>query len=212
METIKEQQNILRNYKTSLIINKHFNAKKYVKVMFDNKSGALNMIYQINKINVAENWNPSANTPEEMGGFNFSTEDNIFRWLIRGDVIYDVEIPEGAQVVECKNDSTFNGVFRCNKIIITNPRKITDEIAMELYYKSNLPEKSYYKSLLGCAIRGYKNTCLQVIIDKINKDNVDLVLSEAEEFVTPFNSSGTAINGIEVYEEVMEILKYIKNH
>ncbi len=29
-----------------------------------------------------------------MGGFNFSTEDKILRWLVRGDTLYDVIIPE----------------------------------------------------------------------------------------------------------------------
>ena len=88
-----------------------------------------------------------------MGGFNFSTEDKILRWLIRGDTLYDVEIPSDALVIDCPSKSAPHGVFRSNKIILHNPRKITDEIALDLYKKSKLPEISYFKSLVGCAIR-----------------------------------------------------------
>lgn len=52
-----------------------------------------------------------------------------------------------------------------------------DEMAMNFYIKSYLPDKSYYKALVGCAVRGYRNTCLKIIEDRINNDNIDLVLS-----------------------------------
>ena len=184
---------------------------RYLKVMFGTTSGAnSNVEYKLDEINIANRWNPNATDPSEMGGFNFSTENKILRWLVRGDTIYDVEIPSDAEVINCPSESAPNGVFRSNKIILSNPRPMTDDIAMDLYLKSKLPEKSYYKSLIGCAIRGYKNTCLQIIKDKVNKDNIDLVLSEADDFVTPYRSDGTASNGIEVYEEVMKILTEIK--
>jgi hypothetical protein len=183
---------------------------KYLKVMFGNKG--INYEYKINEVNVANTWNPSANDPKEMGGFNFSTEDKILRWLVRGDTLYDVEIPSDAEIIECQSESAPHGVFRSNKIIITNPRTMTDDIAMNFYLKSNLPDKSYFKSLAGVAIRGYRKTSLKIIEDRINKDNIDLVLSEIEDFVKPYQSSGTSENGTEVYEEVMEILQNIKNN
>lgn len=46
---------------------------------------------------------------------------------------------------------------------------MTIELAMNFYLKSDLPEKSYYKSLAGVAIRGYRNTALKIIEDKVNK-------------------------------------------
>lgn len=181
---------------------------KYLKVMFGNKG--VNYEYKIGEVNIADRWNPNALDPKEMGGFNFSTEDKILRWLIRGDTIYDVEIPEDAEVIDCPSESAPHGVFRSNKIMLTNPRLVTDEMAMNFYLKSNLPEKSYYKSLAGVAIRGYRNTALKIIEDKVNKDNIDLVLSEIDDFVKPYQSSGTASNGIEVYSEVMDILNKMK--
>ena len=183
---------------------------KYLKVMFGNKG--INYEYKINEVNVANTWNPRANNPKEMGGFNFSTEDKILRWLIRGDTLYDVEIPDDAEIIDCPSESAPHGVFRSNKIILKNPRPMTDDIAMNFYLKSNLPDKSYFKSLAGVAIRGYRKTSLKIIEDRINKDNIDLVLSEIEDFVKPYQSSGTSENGTEVYEEVMEILQNIKNN
>ena len=182
---------------------------KYLKVMFGNKG--VNFEYKIDKINVANNWNPNGQDPEAMGGFNFSTEDKILRWLIRGDTLYDVEIPFDAEVIDCPSKSAPHGVFRSNKIILHNPRKVTDEIALDLYRKSKLPTVSYYKSLAGCAIRGYRNTCLEIIKDKINKNNIDLVLQEIDDFVSPFNNDDTNKKELQVYDEVMKILKEIKN-
>lgn len=126
---------------------------------------------------LAKIWNPKELDPKKMGGFNSSTESKILRWLVRGDTIYDVELPEDAEVVDCPSNSAPHGVFRSNKIIISNPRIVTDDIAMELYLKSDLPEKSYYKAMAGCAVRGYMNTAF-----KVNKENVRLVTLEFEDF------------------------------
>ena len=182
---------------------------KYLKVMFGTTSGANSDVkYKLNDVTVANIWNPNVENPREMGGFNFSTEDKILRWLVRGDTIYDVEIPDDAEIIDCPNESAPHGVFRTNKIIISNPRIVTDEMAMEFYKKSNLPEKSYYKSLAGCAIRGYKNTCLQIIKDKVNKDNIDLVLSEWNDFHRPGHCSENG--NIDVDNEIFSILNDIK--
>ena len=184
---------------------------KYLKVMFGTSSNANNNLkYKIDEINISNDWNPKAKNPKAMGGFNFSTEDKILRWLIRGDTLYDVEIPADAEIIDCHSKSAPHGVFRSNKIILHNPRKVTDEIALTLYKKSKLPEVSYYKSLAGCAIRGYKNTCLEIIKDRVNKNNIDLVLSEIDDFVSPFSNDDNN-KELQVYEEVMKILKEIKS-
>ena len=181
---------------------------KYMKVMFGTKSGASNFEYKINEINVADIWNPKETDPDKMGGFNFSTETKILRWLVRGDTIYDVKVPEGAELIDVPHNTTPHGLFRANKIIISNPRPITDEMAMHLYKVSDIPEKSYYKALAGLAIRGCIDTCKLLIKEKINKDNIDLVLSEINDFTTPndYNHGNQ-----EVFDEVMNILMDIKN-
>ena len=183
--------------------------KKLLKVMFGSTSGAnSNIKYKLNEINIAPRWNPSTQDPKEMGGFNFSTEDKILRWLVRGDTLYDVEIPDDAEVVNCQSESAPNGVFRTNKIIISNPRLVTDEIAMDLYLKSDLPEKSYFKALAGLMVRGYPNTCKKLIVDRINKDNIDLVLDEINDFIKPEHYTGN--NSSNVCNEIMELLNEIK--
>ncbi len=183
--------------------------QKYCKVMFGNNSGAdSDLVYKIDEVNVATIWNPGVNNPKEMGGFNYSTREQVFRWLVRGDTIYDVEIPADAEVVCVNSPSAPGGVFRTNKIIIKNPRVVDDEMALELYRCSNLPDKSYYKSLAGCMIRGYKNTCLELIKDRVNKDNIKLVLSEIADFVRPENSSGKTVDTT-VYYEILDILNNI---
>ncbi len=159
--------------------------KKFVKVMFGTTSGANGFEYQEGIVNIAENWNPKETEPELMGGFNFSVEDKVLRYLVRGDTICDVGVPEDAEIIDCPSEACPHGIFRTNKIVIFNVRPMTDELAMYFYKKSNLPEKSYYKSFAGCAVRGYKNTTMAIINDKVNNENIDLVISEFEDFVKP---------------------------
>lgn len=159
---------------------------KYLKVMFGQTSGADSRLeYKIGEVNIAEYWNPNDMDPKNMGGFNFSTENKILRWLVRGDTIYDVTIPEDAEVIDCPSPSAPHGVLRSNKIILNNPRPITDKMAMELYLKSELPEKSYFKAMAGVSVRGYINTALKIFEDKVNKDNIELAISEFEDFCKP---------------------------
>lgn len=185
--------------------------KKYVRVMFGNQSGANGYEFIENKINIAENWNPNEIEPSKMGGFNFSVEDKILRYLVRGDTICDVTLPADAEVIDCPSNSCPHGIFRANKIIVSNMRKMTDEMAMEIYKKTKLPEKSFYKSLAGCSVRGYKNTTMQIIKDKVNKDNIEEVISEFEDFVKPgyyWDKRGNE----EFVNEIRDYLNNIKNN
>lgn len=115
---------------------------------------------------------------------------------------------DNIELVPC--ESAPHGVFRSNKIILTNPKKVTDDLAMEFYLKFNLPEKSYYKSLASCAISSYRNTSLKIIRDKVNKDNIDLVLNEIDDFTKPYSNENS--NNNKVLDEVMELLYDIKNN
>lgn len=157
---------------------------KYVKVMNGTTSNANSKLeYKINEINIAENWNPEKENPEEMGGFNFSTENKVLRWLLRGNTIYDVEIPKDAEVIECESKSAPHGVFRTNKIIIKNKRQITDDLATELYIKSELPWKSYIQILSYLAASDFKNVSNKIVEDKINSKNAKEALDIYENFL-----------------------------
>jgi Adenylate kinase and related kinases len=154
---------------------------KYLKVMFGNKGA--NYEYRIGEINIAKDWNPNAKTGRDFGGFNFSVDDKIIRWLARGDTLYDIVIPEDADVINVEESATPNGVFRSNKIIPINPRKITDEMAMNFYKKSTIPDVAYYKALGGCAVMGYDKTAKQMFRDKVSYLNIDMVLDEWNDFI-----------------------------
>ena len=76
---------------------------KYVRVMDGLKSNASGQEFKTDEIITATTWDTSTQDPEKMGGFNFSTEDKILRYIFRGDTIYDVIIPEDAEVIECES-------------------------------------------------------------------------------------------------------------
>lgn len=149
------------------------NMKKYMRVMYGTKSHANGLEYKIDEINEAENWNPNADNPEDFGGFNFSTEDKVLRWILRGDTLYDVEIPKDAEFIECENKNTPHGIFRSNKIILTNPRILTNDLVMDLYLKSDLPDNTYFQCLTLLSLRNYDKVCEKIIKDKVNKNNVN---------------------------------------
>ncbi len=180
---------------------------KYMKVMYGTKSHASGFEYKINEINETDNWNLKANNPKDFGGFNFSTEDKILRWLLRGDTIYDVEIPEDAEVVECENKNTPHGVFRSNKIILKNPRKLDDNLVMNLYLISDLPDNTYFQCLTFLSLRGYIKVCEKIIKDKVSKNNVDQAI---QTFTTFFQLKEEEKN--ECYSKVYQLLKKIKEN
>lgn len=52
---------------------------------------------------------------------------------------------------------------------------------------------------------------MKIIEDKVQKDNIDLVLSKIDDFVKPYQSSGKTRKANEVYNKVMNILNNIKS-
>lgn len=164
--------------------------------------------YKINEVNISKKWNPKANNPSDFGGFNFSTEDKILRWLLRGDTLYDVEIPKDAEVVEVENKNTPNGVFRTNKIIISNPRPVTEDIVIELYKKSNLPEKTYYQCLVTLLYKNHIEAVKYIIKDRINKNNINDAIKEFEHFIVSKENKTFSYN--ELWDDAKEIYDILK--
>lgn len=157
---------------------------KYLKVMFSEKSRYNDFEYKVNEINVSPHWNKNALTPEEMGGLNYSNEENILRWLHNGNTIYEVEIPSDAETVSVRESATPYGVFRSNKIIIKNPKPVTDEMALEFYKKTTIPESAFPKALGSVSLMNYYNTAITIFNDKVTKENVDYYLSEWNDFMS----------------------------
>lgn len=73
---------------------------KYIRVMDGLKPKANGQLFEINKEIIADKWNPSKQNPEDMGGFNFSTEDKILGFIFRGDNNNYEEIKKITEVVK----------------------------------------------------------------------------------------------------------------
>lgn len=96
---------------------------------------------------MANYWNSTATAYSDFGRFNFSKEDKILRWLLREDTIYDAFISSDAEVVECENKNMLHGVFRSDKTILKNPRKLNPDLVMNLCLKLDLPDNTYFQYL-----------------------------------------------------------------
>ena len=171
---------------------------KFVRVMDGLKSNAGGFDYKINEVNVAKKWNPTNFDAEEMGGFNFGTEDKILRWLHRGDTIYDVIIPNDADVILVDEEK---GIYRANKIIVTNPRTITDDMVLDLYKKNTLSDKIIAQCLMTLIWKNRLEISKYIIKDRVNLDNVNEIL---EEFVNYAGEKNLA------YESTLEIYSILK--
>ena len=178
---------------------------KYVKAINTIREYQDGRRFPIDEIVIADKKiNFNAEQQIDMGGFCVSTFDYIFRWLIRGDTLCEVIIPENEKIYKTVSE---NGIYIAEKIILTNPTKIDDDFATELYLKSNLPEVSYFKAMTACTICGYIKTALKVCEDKVNKDNVDTAIIELENFCTRRNNE----NFLEDVEAI-ENVKLLRNH
>lgn len=153
---------------------------KYYRVIQTIKKYSDGRRFPLNEVVVADNKvNLNATDNTKMGGFCISSYEYIFRWLIRGDTLCEVKIPEDTKIYKTVSK---NGIYIADKIILTNPKKIDDDFAMNLYKVSTLPEISYFKAMTACSICGYINTANQVCNDKVNKENVDIAITELEDF------------------------------
>lgn len=179
-------------YANIKLTKKQIKDSKFVKLIFNKEENKYRNYYEykINEINIANNWNPTNGT-NEMGGFNFSVEEKVIRWLLRGDTLFDVIIPEGVDVYDCWNKSTPHGVFRSNKILLKKPRIIDDELAMELYLNSDIPDISFFPVLAVCAHRGFMKTAMKIYKEKVNKDTKELAIKEFKDF---FSYDGNEFN------------------
>lgn len=173
---------------------------KFVRVMDGLKSNAGGFNYKLDEVNISEYWDTSTLEPEKMGGFNFGTEDKILRWLHRGDTIYDVIIPEDAEVILCDQAK---GIYRANKIIVTNPRTITDEMVIELYKKTTLSDKIIAQCLVTLLWKKRKEISKYIIKDRVSLNNIDEILEEFVRYAGEDNLCSES--GKEIHEILQEI-------
>ena len=178
---------------------------KYVRVMDGTKSNAGGFEYKLDKVNIAKLWNPKTMEPDKMGGFNFGTEDKILRWLHRGDTIYDVDIPNDAEVILCDESK---GIYRSNKIIVSNPKKITDDLVMYLYKKTTLSNKILADCLVTLIWKDRIKISKYIINDRVNKNNVDEFYTEFMNYSSKNNFENDELKA--KYKELEDMLLKIK--
>ncbi|MBR1540484.1 MAG: hypothetical protein IJ629_04895 [Clostridia bacterium] len=154
--------------------------QKYYRVIQTQREYQDGRRFSIDEVVVADKKvDLNATDRTNLGGFCISTYNYIFRWLIRGDTLCEVKIPEDTKIYKTVSE---NGIYIAEKMILTNPRKVDDDFAMELYQNSTLPEISYFKAMTACAICGYIKTAMKVLEDKVNQENIDVAISEFEDF------------------------------
>ena len=181
---------------------------RYVRVMDKDVSNASGKKFNVGEVTESSEWDPNATTLDTIKGINFSTEGSIIRWLRRGDTLYDVELPPDAQVIKCPGTFTPDGIFRTNKIIVKNPVPLTEDVVMDLYKKSDIPDKTYHDVLAILAIRGFEKVCMQLINDRVNKDTIDDFLKD----YIWFGENDIKDNNYGLYEKYKNILIEIKNN
>ncbi len=176
----------------------------YLKWIFEESDKPIKM----DEVTTCDIWDPDNTDWDKRGGFNFSNQENILRWISRGDTLCEVIIPEDAEMKNVINQKTPDGIFVANKILLTNPVKVSDELTMELYKKSNMPLETYFETIAALAVRGCYNTALQIIKDKVTLDNIDKALEEYNNFLKPWHKDHM---NEEVYDQVLDVLNEIKS-
>ena len=163
-----------------IVFNEANREKTYYKIVQISSKYKDGKEFSIDQVLIAnQKVNLKAEIPEDMGGFCISDFEHIFRWIIRGDTLCDVKIPEDSKIYKTNSD---NGIYISDKIILTNPRTIDDDFAMILYGNSELPEASYFYALAACSIKGYINTAMKVLSEKVNEHNASFAIQEFESF------------------------------
>lgn len=166
--------------------------KQFYKVLLGTESSACpGFHYNIDAVTEANHWDPAGKNPADMGGFSIATAAAIIRWICRGNILYDVIIPEDAEIVypEHPSKSVYGELARVNKVVLTNPRPMSDEIAMEFYRKSKFKHDEYYKILAICAVCGHEKTCEAILHERIGPENAKKCVHVWENFLTPEHCS-----------------------
>ncbi len=198
---MKEKDNLGK-----LIVRKAENEGNYVKAIKMKKGYEDGRSFPLNEIIVADKKiNLRAEDKDELGGINVSNYENVIRWIIRGDTLCDVTIPDDGNIYETVHTATNHGTFRADKIILSNPRIIDDELALDLYKRSNLPWKSYIQILSYISTLDFRKTCDMIVKDRINKDNAQEAIEIFDNYLERRSNPMP-----ELYVEILERLNKMK--
>lgn len=180
---------------------------KYLKWAFGTNVGhRKNEKFEIGKVITRDMWDPDNSDWDKRGGFNFTNEECALRWVSRGDTLYEVEVPSDAKIIEVKNDKTPRGIFVANKIILKNPKPVSEKLLLDFYNKSKLPLSTYFECIRILAYRGYYDLSLKIIKDKVDMSNIDFSIEKFSKSLRKEHNADYAC-----YNKVKEVLEEIKS-
>ncbi len=92
--------------------------------------------------------------------------------------------------------------------MVSNPRKITDEMVMKLYKINTLPSKIIYQCLVTILYKKRKEMSKYIIKNYINKENIRDAIAEFEDYVIKGDFAYSKLSNDE--KEIYDILKCIE--
>lgn len=176
--------------------------KDLVRIMFDNNEVRNDVEEGFESEKLAKG--------EKFDGTEFTTIDKAVRWLLYGDTIYHISLPRWSVVEELHAKDTNHGLLKTESIIVKDGVKITDKIAMNLYKRSVLYEKAYFRTLAAVSIMGYKSTARLILKERINEDNIEEAIKEYVEYVNIEDDNNYTKENIEFYKHILRELEKIK--
>ena len=99
-----------------------------------------------------------------------------------------------------------NGCY--NKIIVSNPKKITDDLVMDLYKKTTLSNKILADCLVTLIWKDRIKISKYIINDRVNKNNVDEFYTEFMNYSSKNNFENDELKA--KYKELEDMLLKIK--
>ena len=100
------------------------------------------------------------------------------------------------------------GIYRSNKIIVSNPKKITDDLVMDLYKKTTLSNKILADCLVTLIWKDRIKISKYIINDRVNKNNVDEFYTEFMNYSSKNNFENDELKA--KYKELEDMLLKIK--
>lgn len=180
---------------------------KYVKTINTIREYQDGRRFPMNEVVIADKKiNILATEKEEMGGLNVANYQSVLRWLLRGDTLCDVTIPDNGKIYETISFATNHGTFRADKIILSNPKIIDDKLALELYKMSDLPWKSYIQILAYISTQGFTETGYRIFEDKVNKENSREALDIFDNYLERKSNPMP-----DLYNEILNMIKHMVN-
>ena len=201
-KSISKKFDVITEYNVKRPFNTYVLNKQLVRIMYDDAN---------HQIDIDEGYDSEKlSKGEKFDGTEFTTIDKAVRWLLYGDTLYHISLPRWSVVEELHAKDTNHGLLKTDSIIVKDGVKITDKIAMNLYKRSVLHDKAYFRTLAAVAIMGYRSTARLILKERINEDNVEEAIKEYVSYVDVESKNNYSKENVEFYKNIYKELEKIK--